>query len=165
MAEGIRRLHARQLASGVDLRFVTVSNCLVNLVSPELYRERLLPFDQKLAAVYGIIGIHNCAWPATPYLEDYAQVPGVAYLDRGIGSDLPRARTLFPAARRALMYTPMDAMNKAWPEIETDFQRIADEYGPCDIVVADLEAGMPDERVKNLLLLCEKLAARSAATR
>lgn len=61
MAEGIRRLHARQLASGVDLRFVTVSNCLVNLISPELYRELLLPFDQKLAAIYGIIGIHNCA--------------------------------------------------------------------------------------------------------
>ncbi len=159
MIQGIRRLHKRQRASGVELRFVTASNCLVNMVSPKVYRDLLLPFDQKFAAVYGSIGIHNCAWSATPYLEAYAQVPGVGYIDMGIKSDLARAKALFPVARRAVMYTPMDAANKTLSEIETDFERMAREYAPCDVVIADLEAGTPDTRVVGLVELCKKFSA------
>lgn len=158
MIQGIRRLHDHQRASGVDLHFVTVSNCLVNLVSPKLYRELLLPLDQKLAGVYGSVGIHNCAWNATPYLEAYTQLPSTGYIDMGIKSDLARAKALFPNARRALMYTPMDAANKTLPEIESDFRLIADQYAPCDIVIADIEAGTPDTRVLDLVELCRRLS-------
>lgn len=158
MIQGLRRLHERQRASGVDVRFVTASNCLVNLVSPKVYRDLLLPLDQKLAAVYGCIGIHNCAWNATPYLEAYAEVPGVGYIDMGIKSDLARAKALFPAARRAVMYTPMDAANKTLPEIEADFKRMAREFAPCDVVIADLEAGTPEARVVELVELCAQLS-------
>ncbi|MBI4625154.1 MAG: hypothetical protein HY736_18285 [Verrucomicrobia bacterium] len=162
MIQGIRLLHVRQSRSGEPprsaQRFVTVSNCLVNLVSPEVYRDLLLPFDQKLAAVYGCIGIHNCAWNATPYLEAYARVPGVAYIDMGIHSDLTRARGLFPHARRGLMYTPMDAMNKPRVEIEADVARVARDLGPCDLIVADIDAGSPDTRVHEIIRLAESLS-------
>ena len=164
MIQGIRLLHARQARGGgppaAAQRFVTVSNCLVNLVSPEVYRDLLLPFDQKLAAVYGCIGIHNCAWNATPYLETYARVPGVAYIDMGLDSNLGRARELFPHARRALMYTPMAAMNKPWKEVETDFERVAREYAPCDLVVADMDPGMPNARVTEIIRLAESLSTQ-----
>jgi hypothetical protein len=159
MIQGLLRLHERQRASGVDVRFVTASNCLVNLVSPKVYRDLLLPLDQKLAVIYGCIGIHNCAWNATPYLEAYAQVPGVGYIDMGIKSDLARAKALFPAARRAVMYTPMDAANKTMPEIMADFERLAREYAPCDVVIADIEAGTPDARVTELVQLCKEVSA------
>ncbi len=160
-------LEARQARRGDHAhaaapRFVTVSNCLVNLVSPEIYRELLLPFDQKLAAVYGCIGIHNCAWNATPYLEAYSRVPGVGYIDMGIDSDLERARQLFPHARRALMYTPMDAMNKLSPKIEADFARVAQEYAPCDFIVADIDPGMPDARVREISRLADLFAAQAS---
>jgi hypothetical protein len=150
MIEGIRHLHERQRASGVEYRFVTVSNCLVNLVSPRIYQELLLPFDQQLAAVYGCIGIHNCAWNATPYLESYVQIRGLAYLDMGLKSDLAKARQLFPDTRRALMYTPMDAVNKSIAELDADCARIFRDLGPCDLVVADLDAGTADSRVIHL---------------
>jgi hypothetical protein len=140
------------------MRFVTVSNCLVNMVSPKVYRGLLLSWDQKLASVYGSMGIHNCAWSATPYLEAYAQVSGVGYIDMGVKSDLGWAKTLFPRARRAVMYTPMDAANKTLPEIEVDFRRIACDYAPCDIVIADLEAGTPDARVLDLIDLCAQFS-------
>ena len=165
MIQGLRRLHERQRASGVDARFVTASNCLVNLVSPTVYRDLLLPLDQKLAAVYGCIGIHNCAWNATPYLEAYAQVPGVGYIDMGIASDLVRGKALFPAARRAVMYTPMDAAGKTMPEIMADFERMAREYAPCDVVIADIEAGTPDARVAELVESCQKVSARNLPIR
>jgi hypothetical protein len=164
MIQGIRLLHARQAQEReprpAARRFVTVSNCLVNLVSPEVYRDLLLPFDQKLAAVYGCIGIHNCAWNATPYLKTYAEVPGVAYIDMGIYSDLLQARRLFPEARRAVMYTPMDLANRSSADLEGDLRRIGQEYGPADVVCADIEAGTPDSRVLGLVELCHRIAER-----
>lgn len=161
MCAGIRRLHDRQRASGVDHRFVTVSNCLVNMVSPEIYREWILPFDRKLAAVYGCIGIHNCAWNATPYLAAYAQIPGVGYIDMGIQSDLAQARALFPEARRALMVTPMDLANQSTGELRAEFDRVAREYGPCDMVFGDVEAGTPDARVQDAVAFCRRVSEGS----
>ena len=163
MVEAIHRLHERQRATGVEQRFITVSNCLVNLVSPALYRELLLPFDQQLAAVYGVIGIHNCAWNASPYLEAYAQVPGVAYIDLGIKSDLVRAKALFPSARRALMYTPMDLANQSSAGLRADLERLAREYAPCDLIVADIEAGTPDARVREVVEHCRQVSAASSS--
>jgi hypothetical protein len=157
MIEAIRRVQARQRETGVDYRFATVSNCTVNMVSPEQYREFLLPYDRRIAAAFDTLGIHNCAWTADPYLDAYASVPNVGYIDMGLASDLVRAKALFPKARRALMYTPMDLANKPEREIRADFERIARDYAPCDIVIADIDAGIPDERVRLALSLCRAL--------
>ncbi len=154
MIDAAKRVHQKQLAFGASLPFFTVSNCLVNMVDPELYEEFLLPFDQKIAASFDTIAIHNCAWSATPYLDHYARVPGVAYIDMGKDSDLPRARKLFSETRRAIMYTPMELANKPINEIRGDLERIAFEYGPCDIVAADIEDGTPDSKAMDFIELC-----------
>lgn len=150
MADGIRRLHERQRANGVDHRFVTVSNCLVNLVSPAVYQDLLLPFDMQLASIYGCIGFHNCAWNATPYLNAYAEVPGVAYVDMGEDTDLALARSLFPDARRALMIAPTALLSRTAGDLAGRIGRIARELGPCDLVFADLDAGTPDSLVRDI---------------
>ena len=160
MAEGIKRLHQRQKASGVNIDFMTVSNCLVNMISPQQYREFFLPFDLRFEQEFGCIAIHNCAWNADPYIEDYAGIENLGYIDMGINSNLARVRQLIPEARRALMYTPMDLANKPWEEIRADMERIACDYGPCDIVAADIEADTPDERVLALIELCNDISTR-----
>jgi len=160
MIDAAGRLHESQQASGVDVGFFTVSNCLVNMVSPEHYRDLLLPFDRRIADAFECIGIHNCAWNADPYVPHYATIPNVAYIDMGLSSDLSAAKAAFPSARRAVMYTPMDLVNKSLGQIREDLERIARDYGPCDVIVADIEAGTPDERVVSLLELCRKLSTR-----
>ncbi len=159
MIEATRRLRVRQLASGVDYRFATVSNCSVNMISPAQYAEFLLPCDRRVAEAFEVVGIHNCAWTADPYLEHYASIPNLGYIDMGLDSDLGRARKLMPRARRALMYTPMDLANKSEDRIRADFARIARDYAPCDIVIADIEAGTPDARVRLAFELCAELSA------
>jgi uroporphyrinogen-III decarboxylase len=158
MIDAAGRLHARQRASGVEIGFFTVSNCLVNMISPAQYCELLLPLDRRIAQAFHTIGIHNCAWNADPYLEAYATIPNVGYIDMGLDSDMERARRLFSNARRAIMYTPMDLANKPLAKIREDFCRIAHEYAPCDIVLADIEAGTPDERVRAALDICDELS-------
>ena len=157
----VRRLHARQKESGFEPGFFTVSNCLVNMVSAKHYEELLLPYELRLQKEFGVLGIHNCAWNASPYLNAYAQVPDVAYLDMGHDSDMERAKDLFPDTRRAIMYTPMDAANKSEAEIRADFENIARKYAPCDMVLADIEAGTPDARVKYLVDLCAEITERA----
>lgn len=161
MIDGAQRLYARQRDTGVDNQHFTVSNCLANMVSPDHYEEFLLPCDQRLSEEFGILGVHNCAWNADPLVEHYAKIPNVAYIDMGMDSDMEHAASLFPQPRRSIMYTPMDVKDKAAPEIRNDFERIAREYGPCDIVCADIEAGTPDERVLEVVRFCEDISARA----
>jgi len=158
MTEGMRRLYARQRRSGVAVRHCTVSNCLVNMVSPRIYAGLLFPFDQRLAETFGLIGIHNCAWKADAYLGDYARAKNVAYIDMGLDSNLARAKRLFPDARRALMYTPMDVAAKPLETIRADLERIAAEYAACDVVFADIESGTSDERIRAVATMCDEIS-------
>lgn len=156
MIDAAKRLHLVQKESGVNISFFTVSNCLVNMLSPRQYKDFLLPFDIKIAREFESIGIHNCAWTADPYLDFYAQVPNVSYIDMGILSDLPKAKSLFPNARRAIMYTPMDFVEKSLADIKKDLEHIAKNYAPCDIVLADIEAGTSEKKVLQFLKMCEQ---------
>ncbi len=159
MIDAARRLHERQRHTGFDVRFFTISNCLVNMVSPVQYQELLLPFDSHIAEIFGLVGIHNCAWNADPYISHYATIRNVGYIDMGMDSKLVEAKAAFPDARRAIMYTPMDVANKSLPEIRQDLVRIAQEYGPCDIVFADIDVGTPDQRVIEVIELCAQIGA------
>ena len=161
MIDAAKRLQQKQKKfEPGSLSFFTVSNCLVNMVDPRLYEEFLLPLDQKIAGVFDVIGIHNCAWNADPYLDHYAKISGVAYLDMSIDSNLGKARSLFPDTRRAIMYTPMDIANKTSDEIGSDLKLIAKHYGPCDIVAADIESGTPDSRIRDFIKLCNQVSEK-----
>ncbi|MCC6681493.1 MAG: hypothetical protein IT445_11385 [Phycisphaeraceae bacterium] len=157
MLAGIDRLHVAQRATGVEQSFITVSNCLVNMLAPQQYERYLLPHDMRLAHAFECIGVHNCAWTADPYLEFYARLPGVGYIDMGIHSDLVRAKALFPDARRAVMYTPMDLRDKSIAAVNDDLAQIGQVYGPCDVVIADIEAGTPDDKIEAVLERCRNL--------
>ena len=160
MIDAARQLHERQLQSGVKVDFFTVSNCLVNMISPGQYRDMLRPFDLRIAETFGCIGIHNCSWNADAYLEDYSTIPNLGYIDMGMDSNLIRAREILTSARRALVYRPTDLVNKPLETIEAELENIAGEYAPCDIVVGDIEAGTPDENIAAFLKLCEQINRR-----
>jgi len=160
MIDSAKMLYKRQLQSGVKTDFFTVSNCMVNMVSPEQYRDMLLPFDQKIAETFGCFGIHNCSWNADAYIDDYASIQNVGYIDMGLDSNLVRAREVFPHARRALVYQPTDLVNKSPETIEADLEKIATEYAPCDVVVGDIEADTPDERILEFLKLGDRINKR-----
>ena len=58
------------------------------------------------------------------------------------------------------MYTPMDVANKSSAQIRDDLERIAGEYGPCDLVCADIDIATPDSRVLEIVDICEELSER-----
>ena len=156
MIEGMRLVYERQRAAGVVVRHATVSNCVVNMVSPDQYREHLLPYDQRISDAFEHFGIHNCAWNVDPYIEDYASIRTLGYVDMGLESDLARVKRLCPDTRRAIMYTPTDLVNKPLEGIRADLERVRRELSPCDIVMADIDPGTPDERVLEFARIAEE---------
>ncbi|KAA3657718.1 MAG: hypothetical protein DWQ10_12690 [Calditrichaeota bacterium] len=158
MIEAAKRLHRRQKETGFEVNFFTMSNCLVNMVSAEHYSEILLPCDQRIAQAFDLVGVHNCAWNADPYIEAYAKIPNNKYIDMGQESDLSEAKKRIPLARRAIMYTPMDIAKKSLARIRDDMEKIAEHYGPCDIVAADIEIGTPDQRILDFIAICEEIS-------
>lgn len=165
MIAGMRLLYDRQRATGFDVRHATVSNCVVNMLSPELYREFLLPCDVAISEAFEHFGIHNCAWNVDPYIEDYARIEKLGYVDMGLDSDLTRARNLCPNARRAVMYKPTDLAARSLEAIRDDLARMLRELGPCDVVMADIEHGTPDARVLDLARIAREVSEEAGNAR
>jgi hypothetical protein len=150
-------IQTRQTQSGFAVDHLSVSNCTINMVSPRFYREFVFPYDQKIAEHFTRFGVHTCNWNATPYLPDIAQLPKVGYVDMGIETNLPQAKSLFPEARRAVMYSPVKLQDATRGEIENDMRKIRDELAPCDVVMADIQATTPDARVNEFAQICRAL--------
>jgi hypothetical protein len=159
MIRGVKMIYARQREYGIDYQFLSIGNCTVNMAGPKMYERHLLPYDQKIRQEFEDFGIHNCAWTVTPYLDAYASIPRVGYIDMGLDSDLRKARQVFPDARRNLLYTSMDLKNKTDQELMGDLERIAQELAPCDVGFPDIESDVPDERIMRVIDFCSELSA------
>ena len=163
MIQGIKKLHDRQKKAGLDEKFATISNCVVNMIGADHYAEHVLPFDLKIRAEFQNFGIHNCAWVVDPYMDAYATVPKLGYIDMGITSDLKKAKRLFPETRRNILYTSMDLANKSEQQIGTDFEKIANELAPCDVGLPDIEVDVPDDRILFAMDLCKEFSDKYGA--
>jgi len=160
MINGIKKLHETQKKTGVDERFATISNCVVNMISPDHYREHVFPYDLKIRVEFEKFGIHNCAWVVDPYMDTYATVPKLGYIDMGITSNLKKAKRLFPDTRRTVLYTSMDLANKPQEQVRNDFEKIAKELAPCDVGLPDIEIDVPDESILFAMDLCEEFSIK-----
>jgi len=146
-----KTVQARQRESGFDIDLLSMSNCVMSMVSPEQYEEFVLPLDLRLSREYPRFGVHTCNWKIDPYVEKLRKIGRMGYIDTGLGSDLARVKALFPDARRAVLYTPGDAESKSLDDIAADLERVAREYAPCDIVLADVETTVPESRIRDFL--------------
>ena len=144
-------IQSRQRESGCDIDMLSLSNCVVNMISPELYERFVLPHDKRLSGKFSRFGIHTCNWNVTPYLESIRKIPDLGYLDMGGMSDMGKARRMFPETRLAVLYSPVDFMQKSLPELEADMRKIATQAAPCDIVLADLTEDTDAARINHIL--------------
>ena len=159
VADTIGRLsklvQARQRDTGFSVNLLSMSNCVMNMISPDQYEEFILPHDVRLSTEYERFGIHTCNWNADPYLQVLRRIEKMGYLDTGMMSDLVRIREMFPDARRAVLYPPVALASKSLPEIRSDLDRIVRDYAPCDLVMADVDTTTPDSRVREFLDLAD----------
>jgi hypothetical protein len=158
--EGTRLIRAEQARFGESMNYASISNCVVNLISPSLYEEFVMPYDERISRSFEVFGIHNCAWDVTPYIESYSTLGDLAYIDFGMDSKLEKIAETFPGTRKNVLYTERELKEKSPQRIEADFNKIADTIGNCDIGIPDIDIDMPHERIQFAMELCEKISEK-----
>jgi hypothetical protein len=151
-----RIVQERQRKSGFPVNQFSVSNCVMNMISPEMYEEFIFPHDTMIADSFDRFGVHTCEWDITPYIDVLKKLPKMGYLDMGTGSDMDRVRHEFPEARRAVLYSPVKLENADLDTIEKDMDMIFRNLSPCDVVLAEIQYNTPDEKICDVLRICRE---------
>lgn len=153
-------LEERQRASGFEINQFSSANCVVNMISPDMYEQYILPYDIALSKKFDRYGIHTCNWNATPYFHAMRKIDKMGYLDMGMDSDMQLAQEMFPDARRGVLYSPRMMLFDPIEKITADFEKIRRELGPCDIILADVDAAMPNEKLQEIVRIADAIAER-----
>lgn len=157
MTRVAKRVQARQRRSGQNVDLLSLSNCVVNMISPAMYERFALPHDRRISERFPYFGIHTCNWDATPYLNAISTIERMGYLDMGAMSDLCAARRMFPNTRLAVMVSPVAFTRMPIGELLDSFRDIAMRAAPCDVVLADLPEDTDDARVNQVLEYIDRL--------
>jgi hypothetical protein len=143
-------VYARQACSGSKRDYFVTSNCVVNMISEQQYREFIMPYDRKLSEHFPNFGIHNCGWTVDAYLSAYAEIGSLGYLDFGINSDLSRIKGFFPNAILTVILNPDDVLEKDKSELEQMLTVLQDKLGRCRIILGSLDGSTPSQVVVDL---------------
>ena len=127
--------------------FVTC-NCMINMVSPRMYREQLREFDKRFHTSFDFFGIHTCNWTVDPYLEAIAEIGEIGYLDMGDETDLEKVHSLFPDLTPTVFFHPEKLRNLTPAQIKREIAELGRRIGRGYILLCDLEVGTTDSQIK-----------------
>jgi hypothetical protein len=150
----IDEVHGRQTRSGADRPFFVTANCVVNMISGQHYEQFLMPFDRKLSERFRYFGIHNCNWNVDEYLESYAQIGELLYLDFGMDSDMTRLKRLFPDTTLVVFYR---LTGKEPREVVEDLQIIRQSDSCSRIYLSAIGADTPTSLVHHFFTTASRL--------
>lgn len=102
LKEAIGKERETVLAQGA----IHIAECSVNLVSPEMYKEFILPYDLKIAEAFGAPGIHTCSGPHVFYAT-LENIPRMIYTEAGYISCAVAGHTKVDEAMVALRGKPV----------------------------------------------------------
>ncbi len=146
------------IAAGAEAEVFWNQNCTVPLVGPDTYRNRLLPYEQRLyeqAKQRGLgYAIHHCGL-FDEYAAEYRRVPNVDVIDVGWGSDLRLVLDMFPEALVQYI-VGHQFVKEADPSAIRErmgllLDALGDDTERLRLSVPDLACGTPDENVRAIV--------------
>lgn len=146
---GTLAIATNRMITHVDETLFLHSNCAVQMVSPDTYRDFLLAPELYLAERLQPYGIHHCGTNLHRHAPVYAQVPAI-YYDVGWGSDVAAARRALPDAFFSLRLSPVRMLSATPNDMAADVEQLLrscphlERAGVCCI---NLDADTPDENV------------------
>lgn len=138
---------------------VHFGDCAATMLSPKIYERMCLPLYQRLMENFEHCVIHSCG-QSSHLLELFAQVPKVRQLQLGHGTDLAKARKLFPNSYILAYYEPWRLMTDSPAEIEKELWKMTEELGDkFDIGCGGADPDTPQENVYAFLETAKKINA------
>lgn len=149
----------------VDPRIHVESNCSVQMISPALYRQCLLPWHVKLAQRMAPFGIHHCGDNLQIFAPAYAET-GAMFYDVGWGSDVGRCSAALPEAFLNLRLSPVRLLGGTAAEARQDalsLLRAAGRTSRVGLCCINMDHGTPDDNVLAIFAAAREFAAAAAS--
>jgi hypothetical protein len=134
----------------VDSRIFLEGNCSIQMISPALYRQRLLPWHCHLAQRLAPFGIHHCGDNLHLFASAYAETHAVFY-DVGWGSDVARCSAALPEAFLNLRLSPVRLQSCTADAVRQDaleLLRAAQRNSRVGLCCINMDYGTPDENIR-----------------
>jgi hypothetical protein len=135
------------------------------MMRPQMYREAVLPADQRLRRQVQRFGLHHCG-VMDRYLETYKCLEPIEYLEVGWGTDLAAARQAFPTVIFDLMINIYDLQSMPQSVIREKVANMLEQAQPMalvrDFFVADIGPDVPDAKVLEFIEAVDLAVARYA---
>ncbi|MHB9133928.1 MAG: uroporphyrinogen decarboxylase family protein [Armatimonadota bacterium] len=97
--------------TGIRFNRIYLGDCSASLLSEAMYREVVLPVNQRLAAQFELASYHSCGY-SSHLLAAFAEIPHADTYQLGAGTDLAAATRLLPGAHLQPLVDPV-AMREA----------------------------------------------------
>jgi hypothetical protein len=140
----------RTIAS-FDPGILTIPNCSLQMISPQMYEVQLLEYDSWLGRQLPPLGFHHCGTNAHLFAPLYARA-GAVYLDVGYGSDIAACRAALPKAWLSLRLNPVKMLTATAAEAKAEVDMLLQAHGePWDKVAVcciNMDYGTSDEAVR-----------------
>ena len=119
-----------------------IGNCPVCMISPESYRQVVLPADLWYREHHIDFGIHHCG-ALHPYLEAYRALRPADF-DTGWTSDRRAVRLAYPDTPMSLLIEASALAGKSRPEIDALLALAIEEAGPTRLIprIRDCDVGL-----------------------
>lgn len=133
------------------------SNCTVDMISEATYKEFLLPYDNKLAEVFPVFGVHHCGSTMEHVAGAYAQINNLAFAEVGAGSDLRTVRMMLPHVFLNARYSPVQLASTTARELRKDIDKLKKDGSPealLSISCVGIDTHVQDGRVREFLEIC-----------
>jgi uroporphyrinogen-III decarboxylase len=140
-------------------------NCSVQMISPRLYRNAVLPFERRLADALRPYGIHHCGDNMHLFAEAYSELAPV-FCDVGWGSDVALCRQRLPGVFLNLRLSPVRMLQESAETIRRDTEQLLRAAGPGNVGVCciNMDYGTPDENVLAMIETARRFAAAASST-
>lgn len=143
---------------------VSLGNCSVSMMSPELYVEVVRPYDvcfvEQAAASQGMLpkcNLHHCNVPAESFAEAYAAIPGLRSLQSSVRSDIRAICATLPDVNFSGMISPAELISRPHAELLTEIDQALDA-GVHDLALWDVDPQITPEKLGDFLRELARLA-------
>ena len=144
----VHLVRAWQDPAGMRPTYFVSCDCVVNMVSGEMYHQQLLEFDRRFYNSFDLYGVHTCNWTIDPYLDSLAEMSKLAYLDMGPGTDIDRVHKLFPDLCPSVFVHPQWLREASEQKIAREITELGKRIGRGYILLSDLEIGTRDSQIR-----------------
>ena len=145
---------------------ISLGNCNVTLLSPEMYVEIIKPFDlkfavcsEKLSGMSDRLLLHHCDVEVDKFIEAYRDIPNLKAIQASHRSDIARVMDRIPGVSFCAMLNPGEMRNMAPNELESAIERMI-KLGSVELDLWNIDPSIAPEQLRSIFGMISKYSRK-----